>query len=64
MIYEVIATIRVARDEYGIYLGTIDHMDGSAPEVLEGYNTLDALTTSCSRSIAERRREEGGEDAS
>lgn len=50
--YEVVATLRVARDEHGIYMGVLDFGDGAAPESLEGYDTLDALFTRASRMVA------------
>lgn len=52
MIYEVLATIRVARDQDGIYMATIDLGDGSAPESIEGHTTIESLCLRAARMVA------------
>lgn len=52
MIYEVLATVRIARDQDGIYLATLDFMDGGAPETIEGHTTLEALCARVARMTA------------
>ena len=52
MSWETIATLRIARDEEGTYVGVLDLHDGGAPESLEGFSTLEGLCTRASRMIA------------
>jgi hypothetical protein len=59
--YEVIATLRVARDEYGLYTGVIDYGDGPA-EPLEGYNTLTGLMETAAKRIKDELRSRSEEE--
>jgi hypothetical protein len=61
MMYEIIATLRIARDEHGIYVGVVDFMDGGAPESVEGHDTLEGLCTRVARMVAATQRERDGE---
>ena len=65
MMFEIIATLRIARDEHKIYRGVLDFGDGSAPESIEGHDTLDALCTRAARMVAATMSERDGDgDAS
>jgi hypothetical protein len=55
MIYEVVATLRIARDEHDIYTGVIDYGDGPV-EPLEGHATLVGLMEVAARRIADELR--------
>lgn len=59
MIYEVIAVLRIARDEQGTYIGVLSFEDGGAPESLEGFSTLEGLCTRAARMVAASLDEQG-----
>jgi len=62
MIYEVIATLRIARDEHSLFTGVIDYGDGPI-EPLEGHTTLVGLMEVAARRITDELRSRDDEEA-
>lgn len=59
--YEVIATLRIARDEHGLYTGVVDYGDGPV-EPLEGHTTLVGLMELAARRIKDELRSRDDEE--